>query len=297
MFLTSNLVHGFRHLPHNMKPVKGNLLVTIGDMLPGGGDRGWPHVHADTFNRTQPVIRQTPVPIVKGAFPPPLANMDHLATDRIGHNRDIIMALFEGGLIHTHMGQGILVPPRQATHNRTLLDPVKRRLAHAQQTTDGRNAGLPQPINHQSLKPDREPGQTFRPRNRHRHHPMLGTHHPGNVTHKIRPVVHSVQMTPPALPMIIARTLAPTRRTNQTIGAIVGNRNTHFPFLVDNIQRHNLPRRLKGKQLVERLPGEVSSWFASSCHGALSLSLKLLRGIYPIWDCSSTPLLKQPAIP
>ena len=132
-------------------------------------------------------------------------------------------------------------------------------LSIAFQLTPSRNVGLPHPVNYQGLEPDREPRQTFRPRNLHRYHSMLGTRHPGDVTHKRHPVLHGLQRMPPAFPMILYRTPAPACRAGQTIGAIVGNMNTHFPLLIDNIQRHNLPGRLKVKQAVDGLPVEVIS--------------------------------------
>jgi len=105
---------------------------------------------------------------------------------------------------------------------------------------------------------------------------MFGTPDPGNITHRMRPAVHGVQMTPPAFPMIISGTPAPACGTGQAFAAIVGDMNTHFPLLVDNFRFHNLPGRMKVNQSVEGLTAEVKSWLASSCHRSLSLSLKLM---------------------
>lgn len=92
---------------------------------------------------------QTRVPARKRRFLAVFAHMQHGTGIRIGHNRDIVMPLAKRGIIDSDMGHLQFRAARETPLDCALQDPICRGPTNADQTRNGRQTRLLQPVDHQ----------------------------------------------------------------------------------------------------------------------------------------------------
>ena len=124
MLLPPDLVHRIPQAFRHMELVESDLLPGDGNALQGGIDIGWPHIHADALKPCQLCRGQTPVPVPQGLFPAVFLHMQHRAGLLIRNNRDVVVTLPMGRLIHPDIGTYLVLPARQTTLYRALHDTV-----------------------------------------------------------------------------------------------------------------------------------------------------------------------------
>lgn len=263
VFMPSDLVHGRAQRLGDMKPVKADLQLCIGQTSFGRTDIGRPHVHAHTPNPFQLGGRQLPIPARKGCFIPPNSHIQHRSRVCIGYNREILVALLVP--VHADVRNYPLGSARQSPLHRTLDDPIDRFPAKVQLPGNRQNARLLGPSNHKRLKVMRKSRTRIRPGNPDRLYPMLGTSDARNLGNDHGLILTRIQMTPrPSRTQIVKATHLVTCWTPQRRGIGAGYRHrSPFGFVVIRVFQ-DFPGPLKAQTLIYR-----GRW-----HAVIKISLK-----------------------
>jgi len=142
VLLATHLVHRLTHGLGHVKLVKSNLLRRTGNSGQRSLDIGWSHVHIQSgIKRFQRLLLAV------------LAHMDDFARLAVGDNRDVVVPLAEGRLVHTQVGMLLLrLSPFQSTAYGSSHDAVDGIPAHPELPAHGKGWGFLQPVDDQGLE-------------------------------------------------------------------------------------------------------------------------------------------------
>src|SRR5690606_12955329 len=133
--------------------------------------------------------------------------------------------------VHTQALRVLLLPAGQPPPDRALHDAVQLVPAQTEVSGNRRNAGIPEPVNHQCLEKRGEAGTGFGPGNAYLVHSMPVAVAARNLHRQNRAVLAGIEMPPPAQAEIVTGCLCRTLRADQWNGWIMPDMNGNLTLI------------------------------------------------------------------